>query len=120
MHVKETQSREPIITWDESFVKIWESAVKSRYKKGGLSSGIRRDFVATDFGNRRRDGAKLIFEGPPAQVLADVPFAKDEDGAKTRRLHLVRIAPRTRNQRGQNLNIMPPSMVHKCSHHIMT
>eukprot|EP00979_Chaetoceros_neogracilis_P013659 scaffold3985_cov185-Chaetoceros_neogracile.AAC.2 len=71
-----------------------ESAVKSRYKKGGLSSGIRQDFVATDFGNRRRDGAKLIFEGPPAQVLADVPFAKDEDGAKTRRLHLVRIAPR--------------------------
>eukprot|EP00979_Chaetoceros_neogracilis_P008677 scaffold1922_cov291-Chaetoceros_neogracile.AAC.20 len=44
---------------------------------------------------RRRDGAKLIFEGPPAQVLADVPFAKDEDGAKTRRLHLVRIAPRS-------------------------
>jgi len=28
IHVKETQSREPIITWDESFVKIWESAVK--------------------------------------------------------------------------------------------
>jgi hypothetical protein len=25
----------------------------------------------------------LIFEGPPAQVLADVPFAKDEDGAVT-------------------------------------
>ena len=52
-------------------------------KKGGLSSGIRRDFVATEFGNRRRDGAKLIFEGPPAQVPADAPFAKDEDGGVT-------------------------------------
>jgi len=52
-------------------------------KKGGVSSGIRRDFVATDFGNRRRDGAKLIFERPPPEVPADVPFAKDEDGGVT-------------------------------------
>jgi hypothetical protein len=52
-------------------------------KKGGLSSGIRRDFVATEFGNRRRDGAKLMFEGPPAQIPTDAPFAKDEDGGVT-------------------------------------
>jgi hypothetical protein len=27
--------------------------------------------------------AKSIFEGPPAQVPADAPFAKDEDGGVT-------------------------------------
>eukprot|EP00979_Chaetoceros_neogracilis_P012365 scaffold3260_cov285-Chaetoceros_neogracile.AAC.6 len=68
---------------------IWESAVKrtpkggnksQAGKRGDLSSGIRQDFVETDFGNRRRDGAKSIFEGPPQQVPADAPFAKDEDG----------------------------------------
>eukprot|EP00979_Chaetoceros_neogracilis_P002326 scaffold406_cov214-Chaetoceros_neogracile.AAC.2 len=67
---------------------IWESAVKViarkieetkggneflAGKRGDLSSGIRQDFVETDFGNRRRDGAKAIFEGPPPQVPADVP-----------------------------------------------
>eukprot|EP00979_Chaetoceros_neogracilis_P010300 scaffold2440_cov177-Chaetoceros_neogracile.AAC.1 len=68
---------------------IWESAAKRKPrrgdkslagKRGDLSSGIRQDFVETDFENRRRDGAKSIFEGPPQQVPADAPFAKDEDG----------------------------------------
>eukprot|EP00979_Chaetoceros_neogracilis_P002485 scaffold433_cov260-Chaetoceros_neogracile.AAC.12 len=44
-------------------------------KRGDISSGIRQDFVETEFGYKRRDGAKSIFEGP---------FAQDEDGSKTR------------------------------------
>jgi|AntRauTorckE5430_2_1112549.scaffolds.fasta_scaffold158308_1 hypothetical protein len=63
MHVKETQSREPIIAWDENFLST-ENRGNQRGgdeslagKRGNISSGIRQDFLETEFGFKRRDGA---------------------------------------------------------------
>eukprot|EP00979_Chaetoceros_neogracilis_P000042 scaffold13_cov311-Chaetoceros_neogracile.AAC.6 len=79
--------KEDEIIW-ESAVKVWNDLPS---KRGDLSSGIRQDFVETDFGNRRRDGAKAIFEGPPPQVPADLPMRMGEKPVTSKRgeSHLV-------------------------------